>query len=145
MTLWNGYEWVQDPPTPPSRPQRGVRFLGAAAEAGIIVTLIFGLIAGTALAAPGNGKGRGSATHTSPGSCEVADQVVSATGLPTDEVIKFMVTDGNGTVAWVLGMTPDGTRTVTVPTRIGPTTYEFVSRTYGNNGSKYRTFAACAG
>jgi hypothetical protein len=57
MTLWNGSEWVQDPPAPPSPPRRGRRFIGAAAEAGITVTLIFGLIAGTALAAPGNNKG----------------------------------------------------------------------------------------
>ena len=57
MTLWNGTHWVQDPQPPPSRPYRGRRFIGAAAEAGVIVTLIFGLISGTTLAATGNNKG----------------------------------------------------------------------------------------
>jgi len=68
MTLWNGSEWVQDPPTPPSPLRRRRRFIGAAAEASLITLLIFGLIAGTALAAPGNGKGGGGKGSRDPGS-----------------------------------------------------------------------------
>lgn len=59
MTYWNGSGWETDRPASPPRPKRGRRFLGAATEAGIITLLMFGLIAGTALAAPGGGKGGG--------------------------------------------------------------------------------------
>ena len=59
MTYWNGSGWEADPPADPPRPHRGRRFLGAATEAGLITLLMFGLIASTALAAPGGGKGGG--------------------------------------------------------------------------------------
>jgi hypothetical protein len=75
------------------------------------------------------------------GSCRVSGNVVSATGLPTGEVINFMLTDSSGTRGWVLGLTSDGTWTVTVPD--SPATYEFVSRTYGRDGAKYDVFASC--
>lgn len=55
MTYWNGAGWEADRPADPPRRRRGRRFLGAAAEAGLITLLIFGLIAGTALAAKGTG------------------------------------------------------------------------------------------
>ena len=58
MTYWNGSAWETERPANPPRPRRGRRFLGAATEAGLITLLMFGLIAGTALAAPG-GKGGG--------------------------------------------------------------------------------------
>jgi hypothetical protein len=58
MTYWNGSAWEADRPADPPRPRRGRRFLGAATEAGLITLLMFGLIAGTTLAAPG-GKGGG--------------------------------------------------------------------------------------
>jgi hypothetical protein len=53
MTFWNGFKWVQDPP-PSSTPRqrRGPSLISGAAEAGLIVTLVFGLVAGAALAAP---------------------------------------------------------------------------------------------
>jgi hypothetical protein len=70
--------------------------------------------------------------------------VVQATGLPTDQVINFMVTDTSGTTGWVLGFTPDGTWSVNVAAATGPTTYQFVSRTYGPDGSKYTVFANCS-
>ena len=54
-----------------------------------------------------------------------------------------MVTDSSGTYGWVLGFTPDGTWTVSVPAATSPTTYQFVSRTWGPNGSKYTVFTSC--
>jgi hypothetical protein len=47
--------------------------------------------------------GNGQNTDAAPASCSVADGIVSATGLPTGEVINFMVTDGSGDWGWVLG------------------------------------------
>jgi hypothetical protein len=79
-----------------------------------------------------------------PASCSVSGNVVSATGLPTGEVINFMVTDASGTRGWVLGFTDDGTWNVYVPAPDGATTYEFASRTWGPNGSKYDVFASCS-
>ena len=55
-----------------------------------------------------------------------------------------MVTSETETWGWVLGVTDTGTMTVKVPDRSGPTSYEFVSRTYGRDGRKYETFATCA-
>jgi hypothetical protein len=89
---------------------------------------------------------RGGNRHNSdrtPASCSVSGNVVSATGLPTGEVINFMITDSSGTRGWVLGMS-DGTWSVDVPAPNGPATYEFVSRTWGPNGSKYDVFASCS-
>jgi hypothetical protein len=70
--------------------------------------------------------------------------VVQASGLPTGEVINFMVTTGSATTGSVLGFTPDGTWSVNVAAPTGPTTYQFVSRTSGPNGSKYSVFASCS-
>jgi hypothetical protein len=67
---------------------------------------------------------------------------VSATGLPTDQVINFMVTTSVGTTGWVLGYTPDGTWNVDVEAPSGSTTYSFVSRVWGPG--KYDTFASCS-
>lgn len=75
--------------------------------------------------------------------CTVAGNVVSATGLPTGQVINFLVTDASGTRGWVLGFTADGTWSVAVPAQNGPTTYQFVSRTWGPNGSKYVVYSSC--
>jgi hypothetical protein len=100
----------------------------------IIPALLFAM-AVTVLAAP---------PSRSAGSCSVDGTVVTATGLPTDQVVNFMVTDGSGTDGWVLGTTWEGTWAVSVPTRNGWTKYEFASRTWGKNGAKYRVFASCA-
>ena len=91
----------------------------------------------------GNGGGGGNVTSPS-GSCSVSGNVVSATGLPVGEVINFMVTDAGGSWGWVLGFADDGTWSVAVPSANGPTTYEFASRTWGPNGSKYDVFASCS-
>ena len=77
-------------------------------------------------------------------SCTVSGNVVDATGLPTDVVVNFMVSDADGTHGWVLGYASDGVWSVTVPTRTSPTTYEFASTTYGKDGSKYRVYASCS-
>jgi hypothetical protein len=78
------------------------------------------------------------------GSCVVGAGSVTATGLPTGELINFMVKTDAGTSGWVLGFTELGTWTVSVPATSVPTTYEFVSRTWGPNGSRYTVFASCA-
>ena len=140
MTYWNGSGWEAERAADPPRPRRWRRLLGAATEAGLITLLMFGLIAGSALAAKGGNGGKPNREATT---CQIDGNVVSATGLPTYEVINFMVTAANATTGWVLGITWEGSVTVTVPERSGPTTYEFVSRTYGPNGSKYTVYAAC--
>lgn len=58
MTYWDGSRWEGEARADPPQPGRGRRLLGAATEAGLITLLVFGLIAGTAMAAPG-GKGGG--------------------------------------------------------------------------------------
>jgi hypothetical protein len=78
------------------------------------------------------------------GSCSVSGNVVEATGLPTDAVINFMMSDADGKYGWALGITWEGTWSLTVPDRTGPTTYEFVSTTYGKGGSKYLVYASCS-
>ena len=102
---------------------------------------MFGLIAGTTLAARG---GNGGNPNRVVATCQIDGNVVSTTGLPTDEVINFMVTQGGETSGWVLGITWEGDWTLTVPERTGPTTYEFVSRTYGPHGTKYSVFSSCS-
>lgn len=141
MAYWNGTSWAPDTAAaPPARQTRRGRLLGAATEASLIVLLAFGLIAGTAFAAKG---GNGANPNREAATCQVDGTVVSTTGLPTYEVINFMVTDSSGTTGWVLGITWEGWWTLTVPARSGPTTYEFVSRTYGRDGSKYTVFSTC--
>jgi hypothetical protein len=143
MTYWDGNRWIPEgPPQPRERRRRaGRRLLGASTEAALITLLMFGLIAGTTLAAKG---GNGGNPNRSVASCKVDGNVVSTVGLPTYEVINFMVTDSSGTHGWVLGITWEGSMTLTVPDRSGPTTYEFVSRTYGPNGTKYTVFSSCS-
>lgn len=58
MTYWNGTGWEAEPSAAPPRPKRGRGLLGAATEASLITLLIFGLIAGTTLAAKGGGAGK---------------------------------------------------------------------------------------
>jgi hypothetical protein len=104
---------------------------------GLAATVVV-LAAGSALAA------RGGHQSTAAGSCFMSGNVVYGSGLPTGEVINFMLTDSSGTTGWVLGYTPDGTWSVNVPAPNGSTTYEFASRTFGPSGSKYKVFASCS-
>jgi len=117
-----------------------------------IITVLALAVAAPALAGKGgngngnggtSGGGGGNATAAS-GSCSVSGNVVTGTGLPTDQVLNFMVTDSGGSWGWVLGYTDTGSWAVTVPARNGSTTYEFASRTWGPSGSKYTVFASCS-
>ena len=60
MSFWDGRRWADDVAanTAPASNRVRRRLLGATAEAGLITLLIFGLIAGTTLAAKGGGGGR---------------------------------------------------------------------------------------
>lgn len=96
------------------------------------------LAVGSAFAAKGGNQ------STADASCHMSGNVVYGSGLPTGQVINFMLTDSSGRIGWVLGYTPDGTWFVNVPAPNGPTKYEFASRTFGPSGSKYNVFASCS-
>ena len=99
--------------------------------------MVFGLIAGTTLAAPGgNGK-------VVTGACAVDGTTVHGWSLPDWELMNFMVTDTSGTTGWVIGFTDNGERWISVPARSGPTRYEFTGRTYGKDGKKCDVYASC--
>ena len=142
MAYWDGTRWIPEGPPRSRKARRSIRLrlLGASTEAALITLLMFGLVAGTAFAAKG---GNGNPTRDVV-TCSINGNVVSTTGLPTSEVINFMVTDSGGTSGWALGVTWEGNWTLTVPERFGPTTYEFVSRTYGPGGSKYSVYSSCS-
>jgi hypothetical protein len=78
------------------------------------------------------------------GRCTVSGNVVEATGLPKNTVLNFFVTNSDGKYGRVLGITWEGTWSLTVPDRTGPTRYEFASTTWGKNGSKYWVYASCS-
>jgi hypothetical protein len=87
-------------------------------------------------------KGGHNATAAAP--CTMSGNVAYGTGLPTDQVINFMITDASGTWGFVLGFTHDGNWSVNVPAPTGTTKYEFASRTFGPDGSKYNVFQSCS-
>jgi len=105
-----------------------------------VAVAVVGLIA-LPLTAYAGGK-HGSAASDPP--CTVSGSVVQASGLPTGEVINFMVTDSSGTNGWVLGTTDTGDLSATVPAANGATTYQFVSRTWGPDGSHYNVYSSCS-
>ena len=139
MSFWNGTHWLAAEPAPARTPRRGARRLGGAMGVGLVMLLV---LTGVAMAGKGNRNGHHSATATA--SCVLDGGAVTATGLPTGEVLNFMVTDPRGTWGWVLGFTDTGNWVEPVPAPAGPTTYEFASRTWGPNGSHYRVFASCS-
>lgn len=110
------------------------------------LTLLAAVAALALAAAPAfAGKGNGNGNNREPnGSCTVDGNVVRGTNLPNWELMNFMVTDSTGTTGWVLGYTDNGTWNESVPNRDGSTTYEFASKTWGPNGSKYEVFASCS-
>jgi hypothetical protein len=141
MTDWDGTRWIPADSPRARAPRRGIRrrLLGASTEAALITLLMFGLVASTTLAARGGGGNEPSGPTT----CAVEGNVVSAAGLPMDQVINLMVTDAHGTWGWALGFAGDEAWGISVPDRSGPTTYEFASRTWGKGGSKYSVFSRC--
>jgi hypothetical protein len=139
MTYWDGTHWVQDPEP---RRTNGWWLTDWAATIAMIAAIPALLILLTSVAFAGRG-GHGNHSLTS-GQCRVEGTQVSATGLPTDQLVNFIVSDSSGTSGWVLGYTDDGTWSVAVPASNGQSTYQFVSRTWGPNGSKYSVFASCS-
>jgi|RifCSP13_1_1023834.scaffolds.fasta_scaffold200395_1 hypothetical protein len=129
--------------------------VGDVAEAMLILTVAAATIVALSLAVSGTpagansvfaakgGNGHGGGNLTTSAGCIIDTRTVTASGLPTDEVINFFVSDANGKTGWVLGFTDDGTWAEPVPVRTGPTTYEFASRTWGPMGSHYTVFASC--
>ena len=66
MSYWNGTHWVADRSEAKPAPRRSRRIVSATLEASLIVLLMFGLIAGTTLAAKGgggSGGGKGGGGH----------------------------------------------------------------------------------
>jgi hypothetical protein len=149
MSYWNGARWVDDEsPASASTPARIMsprerrtrHVLGALTEGVMLSLIVVAMVSGTTMA--GRGKGAGHQAVANAG-CAVDGATVTGTGLPTDQVLNFMVTDGSGTTGWVLGWTDTGTWSEPVPARSGSTTYEFASKTWGPSGSKYTVFASC--
>jgi hypothetical protein len=89
----------------------------------MILCVVVSGIAAPAFAAKGGNGSHGNSVLAA--SCVAVDGVVTGSGLPTNEVVNFMVTDSSGTTGWVLGYTWDGTFSVRVPATSAPTTYEF--------------------
>lgn len=93
MTYWDGNRWRSDAPEPtPARHRPLRRLFGATSEALLISMLVFGLIAGTALAAKGGGgKGPGGGDRGSLSLVMVED--TNGDGLPNHgEELTFDVT-----------------------------------------------------
>ena len=113
----------------------------------LTVAVVLAIMSIPAFAGKGENNGRGNGNGKAnieavAAECTVEGTVVSAQGLPGDEVINFMITDDSGKTGWVLGTS--SWWNVTVPQRTSLTTYEFVSRTWGPSGSKYEVFASCS-
>jgi hypothetical protein len=109
-------------------------------------TALLALVAGLALLLPMPAQAAKKPPHsniTAAATCSVDGNTVSVTGLPLDVVTNFFITDSTGKTGWVLGVS-GGWWNVEVPAANGPTTYEFASRTWGNDGSQYTVYASCS-
>lgn len=110
-----------------------------------IVAVLFLSIA-TAAAAPKENRGNGNRGADPVGTCVVDGTMVYATGLPTNELLNFWITEVDGsTHGWVLGQTYVGSWSVEVPERDALTKYEFISKQWGKDGKRYDVYAACYG
>jgi hypothetical protein len=114
---------------------------GRIAPIAVVLALLLG-VATAAVAAPPEGKGKNALMLS--GSCWVDGTVVHATGLPSDEVINFWITNPDGGHdGWVLGHS--SWWNVSVPERTGSTLYQFISRQMGKEGKQFTVFAECWG
>jgi hypothetical protein len=104
------------------------------ATAAVIVT-VAGIAPTAALAAK--------PAATNGATCSYSNGYVHGSGLPTDQVVNFTKSDASGSSAWAVGYTSDGTADVYVGTPNGAATYQYISKTWGANGSKYTVFASC--
>jgi hypothetical protein len=108
------------------------------------IALLFAVALSLAVALPlASARTRPHGTASTAGGCSVDGNVVRATGLPADVLLNLIVTDANGGWGQALGFS-DGTWSVNVPDRSGPTTYQFTSVTWGKDGSKYYVYAQCS-
>jgi hypothetical protein len=111
----------------------------------LLFGLIFAAVGAVAiwqsLVEPHNKGASGACAYSAVGS----GGVVSASGLPTGVVVNFLSRDNiTGSKSdWVLGITNDGNWNVNVPAPAHTTTYDFVSKTWGKDGSKYNVYAEC--
>ena len=135
MAFWDGRRWVTEKQAPLTRRPSRVADRTATILMILLIPAVVVIMAGGVLGAQPN---------RTTASCSVDGSVVSASGLPTDQVVNFMVTDASGTSGWVLGTTWEGNWAVPVPARDGWTRYEFASKTWGLNGSKYKVFVSCS-
>ena len=108
----------------------------------LLFAVAFSLAVVLPLASAGT-RHHGAGSASVAGGCTVDGNVVSASGLPTGVLLNLIVADANGGWNRALGFS-DGTWSVDVPDRSGPTTYKFTSVTWGNNGSKYYVYAQCS-
>jgi hypothetical protein len=107
------------------------------------IALLFAVALSLAVALPlASARPRPHGTASTAG-CSVDGNIVTAAGLPVDVLLNLVVDDANGGWTQALGFS-DGTWSVNVPDRSGPTTYKFTSVTWGKNGSKYYVYAQCS-
>jgi hypothetical protein len=79
MSFWDGTQWVAEQAATPRPPGRAKRMAAATLEAALITSLTFALIAGSAFAAKGGGKGKPGA-NTGGGTIALAPVVVDNDG-----------------------------------------------------------------
>ena len=114
--------------------------IGRIARVALLVALILSVGAASASAAPKKGP----KAATIAGTCWVDGDVVHGSGLPSDEVINFLIIGPDGSQdGWVLGHS--SWWNVSVPERTGETLYQFISAQKGKDGRKYTVFAECWG
>jgi len=126
MAYWNGTAWMPDvSDSRGDQPRYRRRLFGAALESALIVTLVFGLIAGAAVAAPGGDRGgNGSKGPKNSVTVTVADGTfgTSHTALVSEPGvwIKAMCYQGS---TWVYGQYVQSDDNGQASVQLGPTSW----------------------